>query len=227
MRSISTKLILAFLSIGIVSVAIIFLTARWNTRLEFIRFLSDQNQSIIVTNLVNYHQQYGTWEGVEELFVKGNRPGMGMGPGPHMMQPYLLADPNGYVIVPNGRYKIGEKLPEEQLEVGILLTENGTPIGFLVPIGGPFGGPFEGTPRELEFIERTSRTLFYGALGGAVIALFLGIFLSRTITRPIRELTRATQAISEGDFSQQVPVRTNDELGELARAFNKMSAELS
>jgi signal transduction histidine kinase len=57
--------------------------------------------------------------------------------------------------------------------------------------------------------------------------LLLGIFLSRTLTRPIRELTRATHAISEGDLSQQVKVRTNDELGELAQAFNKMSTELS
>jgi signal transduction histidine kinase len=60
-----------------------------------------------------------------------------------------------------------------------------------------------------------------------VIALLLGIILSRTLTRPIRELTRATHAVSEGDLSQQVPVRSKDELGELARAFNKMSAELS
>ncbi|HLE89893.1 MAG TPA: ATP-binding protein, partial [Anaerolineales bacterium] len=61
----------------------------------------------------------------------------------------------------------------------------------------------------------------------AVIALLLGTFLSRTLTRPIRELTQATHAVSEGDLSQQVPVRSSDELGELAKAFNKMSAELS
>jgi len=53
------------------------------------------------------------------------------------------------------------------------------------------------------------------------------VFLSRSLTRPIRELTRATHAVSEGDLSQQVPVRSNDELGELAQAFNKMSSELS
>lgn len=225
MRSISTKLILAFLSIGVVSVAVIFFTARWNTRLEFIRFIADQNQSAIVTSLLNHHRQNGSWDGVEPLFIRSHRPGMGMGQGPHMemMQPYLLTDPNGYVIVPSGRYRIGERLSKEQLEIGIPLTEDGEIIGILIPLGGAF----QGTPRELEFIERTNRTLFYGALVGAIIALFLGVFLSRTITRPIRELTRATHAISEGDLSQQVPVRTNDELGELARAFNKMSAELS
>ncbi|NWG33312.1 MAG: HAMP domain-containing protein [Chloroflexi bacterium] len=226
MRSISTKLIIAFLSIGIVSVAIIFLTARWNTRQEFIRFLADQNQSAVVTKLTVYYQQNGSWEGADFIFIQEyNRPmpGMGQGPRMEMRLPYLLADKDGYVIVPNGRFKAGQKLSHEQLELGTAIIENGKVIGILIPVGSAF----QGTPRELEFIERTNRTLFYGALIGAIIALFLGIFLSRTITRPIRELTRATHAISEGDLSQQVPVRTNDELGELARAFNKMSAELS
>lgn len=225
MRSISTKLIIAFLSIGIISVTIIFVTARWNTRQEFISFLADQNQSAIYTNLVNYYQQNGSWEGVGNYFGVRQMPGMGMGQGPRsdMMQPFMLADPNGYVIIPSGKFKTGDRLPENELELGAPITQNGRIVGILIPTRQQF----QGSPRELEFIERTNRILIYSALIGAVIALFLGIFLSRTITRPIRELTRATHAISEGDLSQRVTVRTNDELGELGNAFNKMSAELS
>ena len=227
MRSISTKLILAFLSIGVVSVAVIFITARWNTRQEFIKFLSDQNQSDIVSELTFYYQQNGSWEGVEFIFAQGNRPGpgMGMGQGPHMdmMRSYLLTDENGRVLIPNGGFKPGEKLPMDRLEMGAIIRENNEVVGILIPLGGSF----QGSPRELEFIERTNLTLLNGALIGAVIALLLGIFLSRTITRPIRELTHATHAVSQGDLTQQVPVRTKDELGELARAFNTMSVELS
>ena len=58
MRSISTKLILAFLSIGVISVAIISVTARWNTRNEFIKFLSDQNQNDIISELSNYYSDH-------------------------------------------------------------------------------------------------------------------------------------------------------------------------
>ena len=230
MRSISTKLIIAFLSIGIVSVAVISITATWNTRQEFIKFLTDQNQSSIVSSLTSYYQLNGSWNGVDIFLFQGeNRPdpgmGMGMGQGSHMgmMQPFTLADKNGYVIVANGRYIAGEKISENELELGISLTDNGQVIGILIPTRAPF----QGSQRELEFIERTNLILLYGALVGAVIALFLGIFLSRTITRPIRELTNATHAVSEGDLSQQVPVRSKDELGELAKAFNKMSSELS
>jgi len=225
MRSLSTKLILAFLSIGIISVAIIFITARSNTRAEFIRFLSDQNQSNIVSELSNYYNQNGSWDGAEIIFIQGGppyQPGFGSG-GPNRRPTFVLTDENGNVLIANERYQIGDKVSQADFELGISITEDGKVIGVLVPMRTPF----QGNPREVEFIERINLTLLYGALIGAVIALLLGIFLSRTITRPLRELTNATHAVSEGDLTQQVPVRSKDELGELAKAFNKMSAELS
>jgi HAMP domain-containing protein len=109
------------------------------------------------------------------------------------------------------------------LKNGIAITQNDKVVGLLVPMPAPY----QGQPRELEFIERTNVTLLYGAFIGAVIALLLGVFLSRTLTRPIRELTRATHAVSGGDLSQQVPVRSKDELGELAQALQQMSSQLS
>src|SRR3972149_1444477 len=221
MRSISTKLILAFLSIGIISVAIIALTALWNTRTEFIRFLSDQTQTDIITELSDYHRANGTWDGVETILFQ-NRDFPQPGPGPGRM-PFTLTDEKGVVVLSNERYKSGEKISQSDLKTGTPITEDGKVIGILVPMRMPF----EGKPREVEFIERINLTLFYGAMIGAVIALLLGTFLSRTLTRPIRELTQATHAVSEGDLSPQVPVRSSDELGELAKAFNKMSAELS
>src|SRR5215213_6742017 len=223
MRSISSKLILAFLSIGIISVAVIFVTATWNTRAEFIRFLTDETQNDTVTQLSDYYQQYGSWEGVERvLHPDGDEPGMGPGPKGRSY-PFTLTTETGIVIVPNGGYRHGQQVSPEDLAKGISITNNDKVIGVLVPVAMPF----QGRPREVEFIERINRILLYGALIGAVIALLVGIFLSRTLTRPIRELTRATHAVSEGDLSQQVPVRSNDELGELAQAFNRMSSELS
>ena len=225
MRSISTRLILAFLSIGVISVAIIFLTARWNTRAEFISFLSDQDQTDIVTALSNYHRENGSWAGAERIFFRNRGPQpAGNGPDPGRRRPpFILVDETGKVILPNERYRIGDQVPKADLALGIPITEDDQIIGILVPVRVPF----EGNPREVEFIDRINRTLLYGALIGAVIALLLGVFLSRTLTRPIRELTQATHAVSEGDLSQQVPVRSDDELGELAQAFNKMSTELA
>ena len=222
MRSISTKLILAFLTIGIISVTIIFLTARWNTRQEFIRFLTEQDRTNIVAQLTEYYENNGTWAGAE-VYLYPNSGHQGPGGGPPRRIPFILTDPKGTVLVANGRYDVGQKVPASDLKEGVSITEDGKVVGVLVPM--PM--PFQGQPREVEFIQRINLWLLYGALVGAMIALLVGIFLSRTLTRPIRELTRATHAVSEGDLSQQVPVRSKDELGELATAFNKMSAELS
>jgi signal transduction histidine kinase len=218
MRSISAKLILAFLSIGIISVAIIFITARWNTRAEFLRFLTNENQTDIIRQLYDYHRAQGSWAGVEALFMEGGGPDAAMD-----RYPFALADHTGRIILPNGKYHRGEPISPFEARGGTALLEDGELIGILIPVRASF----EGRPREMEFIERSNRTLLYGALIGAGIALLLGIILSSTLTRPIRELTQATHAVSQGDLSQQVPVRSDDELGELAQAFNKMSAELS
>ena len=222
MRSISTKLILAFLSIGIISVTVIFLTARWNTRQEFIRFLTDQDRNNIVAQLTEYYENNGTWVGADvDLYPSSGHQGPGGGPPRRI--PFILTDAKGSVLIANERYTVGDKVSASALNQGVPLTEDGKVVGVLVPM--PM--PFQGQPREVEFIQRINLYLLYGALVGMVIALLLGVILSRTLTNPIRELTRATHAVSEGDLSQQVPVRSKDELGELAQAFNKMSAELS
>ena len=222
MRSISTKLILAFLSIGIISVTVIFITARVNTRQEFIRFLTEQDRTNIIAQLTEYYEINRTWAGAE-VYLYPDHGSQGPSHSPPRRIPFILIDPSGSVLVANERYKIGDKVSTSDLKQGVSITEDGKVVGVLVPM--PM--PFEGQPREVEFIQRINLYLLYGALVGMVIALVLGIILSRTLTRPIRELTRATHAVSEGDLSQQVPVRSKDELGELARSFNKMSAELS
>ncbi|MFT3893138.1 MAG: HAMP domain-containing protein [Anaerolineales bacterium] len=219
-RSITFKLIIGFLSIGIVSAAVLFLTARWSARQEFIDYISDENETSTITQLTEYYLVNGSWVQVGTIFVQqpqqqnyDHRPPL----------PFALANTDGTVVFSNGKYKPGDKLSESDLKSGVPIKEHGQTIGIYVPLRIPF----QGRPRELEFIERINMTLLYGALIGAVLALVLGIIISRTLTRPIRELTKATHAISEGDLSQQVPVRTKDELGELAQAFNRMSTELS
>lgn len=54
----------------------------------------------------------------------------------------------------------------------------------------------------------------------------LAYSLARLITRPLDELSEGAQAISEGRFDHQIPVRSRDEVGQLASAFNEMTGQL-
>jgi signal transduction histidine kinase len=58
------------------------------------------------------------------------------------------------------------------------------------------------------------------------VALLIGIVLSRQFLRPLSELQKAISAMRQGNLNQQVQVRTQDEIGELAAAFNQMSAKI-
>ena len=67
-------------------------------------------------------------------------------------------------------------------------------------------------------------------LAGGVAALFavvVGTWLAGLITRPIVQMTHASQAMSRGDYEQEIEVRGHDEVANLARAFNQMSAQVN
>ncbi|NMB41196.1 MAG: cell wall metabolism sensor histidine kinase WalK [Firmicutes bacterium] len=59
------------------------------------------------------------------------------------------------------------------------------------------------------------------------IAVVIGFLLARTITVPIREVTSKAAAMAAGDFSQKIEVRFEDEIGELGKMFNFLTARLN
>ena len=56
----------------------------------------------------------------------------------------------------------------------------------------------------------------------ATVSLELTIMLSKSILRPLSDISRATSALAEGDYDHVIPVTTADEFGELAASFNAM-----
>ncbi|GAA4446348.1 hypothetical protein GCM10023189_01370 [Nibrella saemangeumensis] len=69
-------------------------------------------------------------------------------------------------------------------------------------------------------------SLFFSALvlgiGGAI-----GLWLARNISVPVLALRNAAYKVGEGDLTQRVETRTNDEIAELGTAFNKMVDDLA
>lgn len=81
---------------------------------------------------------------------------------------------------------------------------------------------------ESVYSNINSITLIYlsAALITIVIGLLLAIIISQEITRPIEEMRKQTLRIARGDFSWQVRVMGNDELGQLAGAVNNLSVRV-
>ena len=60
-----------------------------------------------------------------------------------------------------------------------------------------------------------------------IVMLAVQYISTYRITRPLRQMSQAALRMANGDFSRRIPVTSNDELGELATAFNQMSNSLS
>lgn len=80
---------------------------------------------------------------------------------------------------------------------------------------------------ERTFVESYHQSLWWIGFLFAGVGLVVSYFLSGNITRPLRQLSQAAEKIRQGDLKQEVPVDTQDEVGQLAEVFNQMSAELA
>jgi two-component system phosphate regulon sensor histidine kinase PhoR len=69
-------------------------------------------------------------------------------------------------------------------------------------------------------------TVAAGALLAVGVAVVVGLFVSRRVTRPVREMEAAARRMAEGDFAQSVPVSGNDEIAALGVALNRTAVAL-
>src|SRR6266849_973557 len=84
--------------------------------------------------------------------------------------------------------------------------------------------------RALESVQRTRRQLYLvlplTALLILLMAAMLGWYATRRISRPLAQLDAGAQALARGEFGYEVELRGNDELSDLARAFNYAAQQL-
>lgn len=62
-----------------------------------------------------------------------------------------------------------------------------------------------------------------GSVLAALLALVVGFFMARSFVRPLSSMTAVAEAMAGGDYARQIPITTQDEVGELARAVNQIA----
>jgi nitrogen fixation/metabolism regulation signal transduction histidine kinase len=86
--------------------------------------------------------------------------------------------------------------------------------------------------RELSYLRTPLKfsytlTLSIVLLLSLLVAIWAAFQASRRLVAPISELSQATRAVAEGDYSKRIPVASDDELGFLVRSFNDMTRRLN
>ena len=77
-----------------------------------------------------------------------------------------------------------------------------------------------------ESVTDVSRTLIGSTIVAFLFAAFLGLYISRSISTPIRNLQAAAMEFGRGNLASRITIRSRDELGMLASTFNEMAENL-
>lgn len=193
---------------------------------------------LLAPTLADYYSKNMSWQGVETILQSGlNSPGsLGMGNGqgrgfgqgrqgnPWMAnQRIILANEHGIVINDTSGQLLGHQLSAIELSNGAPVLVNGTLVGTVVVTPNNIAGA--NTPAG-QFLASVNQSTVISAIITGVISLLLGAALFFYITAPLRQLNKAVRAISNGNLSQRVDIRSKDELGELGRTFNQMAENL-
>lgn len=221
-------LVLAVAAIAILSARVSRLEFR---RLEKVRTLrKEADLEPVARQLEALHAASGGWSGARRLLSGGPSGGE-----------LVLADEAGRIVAvsPGLRDYSATLSPDGGLtlvrESGgrALLRIHGPRRQLLSPQGKPIGAvlsarlPGEDASREeTDFVGGVHRWLVPGVLLCAALALLAMAALSRRIFGPVEALTRAARRMEAGDRTQRVAIRSRDEIGELAHAFNSLARAL-
>lgn len=125
----------------------------------------------------------------------------------------ISAKKNGQIIYP--WKNVGEKVPKDKMVIYKYLEE----IGYIVAAGIYID--------ELYYeVYRLGYVIIFTTIMAALFAFILSMRLSKSFTNPIIELKLASEEILSGNYGARSEVVSNDEIGDLAHAFNNMVIQI-
>ncbi|MCK4697065.1 MAG: HAMP domain-containing protein, partial [Dehalococcoidia bacterium] len=215
-HSLRFRLIIAFISVILVTIGAISIFIHQRALIEIRRFEEHREQVLtgrMVFELSRYYHQRGGWEGIQPFVEQG---------GSLYGQRIILTDVTGTVVADSEGELLGEQYQSDSPGSAISPPWTKDTLGIL------YISPR--SPADPTSLMRLSgpiiQYIIWGCLIAGGIALAIAFFLSRRISEPVKTLTLTARRLGEGDLSQRVHVNDKGEVGELARAFNSMAGDL-
>jgi len=231
-RSLQAKVILTYLAVALITVLVVSVLIRLTSSQSLMNLVAEQQTSRLKEAISTYYASNSSLDGFFEYYLQTapREPvpvqpvNPGMLPVAHELRGVAgLVDSRYRALIPTFGFQIGETVPEEIVKQAESVEVDGETIAYILPDPK---NEFKLNPEEQLFLQRTTLAIGLAALAGVITAVLMGVFLARRLVRPIRRLTNASQSMARGDLEQQVPVTSQDELGQLTEAFNRMSADL-
>ena len=210
------KLALAFVFVALIGVVLVAILANRATSLGFQRYLATgeiDRLHQLQAELGAFYAQQGSWEGTNAVLRRS-----GIGPetsgGGYFLR---VVDGDKEVVGARG----GQGRPGNEFVIELPILVDGQQVGKLLATEAG-----RGSRAAEQYLESVNQAIIYAGMAAIIIALILGIVLAQRLTRPLRQLANATEAVAAGDFGHQVQVKSKEEIGELAQDFNQMAEAL-
>jgi len=229
-HSLRFRLLIAFLSVILVTIGTVSLFISLRTSGEIGRFEERREEAHfarLLHSLTQHYFEQGDWTGIQTQVEE-----MGSLYGRRI----VLTDKSGVVIADSQGALVGQTYQPPPSEKPLLLPPQPFPPHPFLPqpptitesLGTIYIGPESSTdPTSSLFLSHSiTQFVIWGCLIGGGVALALTLILSRRILYPIKALTEAARRLGQGDFSQRLELKDKGEVGELARAFNSMANDL-
>ena len=180
------------------------------------------------TIYTNYYEENGDpWDGVQSVIVTYS---LQTAYGPTMershYQPVVLIDPEGVILAHPQSEFIGQSVNDRMVEHGypIFDDESSMLIGYLLPVDY-FNHQF--WLLEENYLNNMRKSVILGVTATIVISIIIGLAFARNLTKPLNNLISSVRRIAQVSTTESVIVENDDEIGELALAFNQMSSQLA
>ncbi|SMB99664.1 two-component system, OmpR family, sensor kinase [Thermanaeromonas toyohensis ToBE] len=226
----SFKITAAMVAVALVAIALVAVTSNIIAGRSFDTYLNRQKELRILewrSILLSYYRRNnGSFEGVQSLFSYP-RPGWGRGgpgfPGRGGLERIILTDKEGKIIGDSEGTFLGQRLSPTELKKAFPLSYNQDIIGYLLVTTRSETGI---RSLEQEFKDSVLLGTALSGLMAFLLAIALGLFLARRLTAPLGELVSAARKIATRQWNHRVTISSQDEIGELAQAFNSMADSL-
>lgn len=224
-RSLKLKLILSYLVVALLTVVVVSALIRLTSGQSLMNLVVEQQTADLKNAAQGYYITYDTMDG----FFETNITNTFFFPKPEPMGDRDMRALNGMVdenykaLMPFKGYDIGDPVPRDELKQAVEVQQDGKTIAWIIP---DTKYQFALNAEEQLFLRRTNLAIGLAALAGILAAVIIGFVLAGRLIIPIRRLTNASSRMALGELQQELPVTSQDELGQLTMTFNKMSADL-
>jgi two-component system sensor histidine kinase BaeS len=236
--TIGTRIFLALTAVSLVILTLNAAVTRWNFQRGFLEYTAEQELATIreaASTVAEIYRREGGWSALRDNPRRWNdllrsssgpprhdgRPGPGGPPGrPPPDDPLELG--RRIALLDQGGELIAGRPESADPEHAVPIVVDGTTVGYVsIAPRRQLTGQV-----DRNFAREQDRSIFAIAVAALLLAALISAVLARQLTRPIRSLASGARAIADGDYHTRIPSVRNDELGDLADEFNRLSETL-